>query len=122
MASDVKTTETTPSESDFRALLLNERQDLQAQLVELGVGGEGGLTYDANFADTSQVTAERGEAEVLSNELRDTLKEVEAALARLDNHTYGICEACGHKIAPARLEAMPAARYCIKDAGRQSSN
>lgn len=121
MESDVRGTEVTLNESDFRELLLNERQGLQAQLAELGVGGEGGLTYDANFADTSQVTAERGEAEVLANELNDTLKEVEAALGRLDNHTYGICEACGHKIAPARLEAMPAARFCIKDAGGQSS-
>lgn len=94
-----------------RALLEAERNALRAELEELG-----GLDYDANFADTSQVTAERGEAETLANNLRDTLEEVERALAKVDDGTYGTCEECGDPIAAARLEAMPATRYCITHA------
>ena len=75
-----------------------------------------GLDYDANFADSSQVTAERGEAERLANSLRETLDEVLHALAKLDDGTYGLCEVCEEPIAAARLEAMPAARYCITHA------
>jgi DnaK suppressor protein len=94
-----------------RALLEAERDALRAELAELG-----GLNYDANFADTSQVTAERGETEALSNTLRETLEDVEHALAKLDDGSYGKCETCGEEIAAARLEAMPAARYCITHA------
>ena len=105
---------TTP---DLRALLEEERDSLRAQLSELGFGAEG-LNYDSNFADSSQVTAERGEAERLAGELRDSLEEVDAALKRLEDGTYGICEVCGKPIGAARLEAMPAARLCIVDAAR----
>jgi RNA polymerase-binding transcription factor DksA len=98
---------------EARAQLEQERDDLRRQLAELGFGESGGLEYDPNFADSSQVTAERGEAEVLATKLRETLTDVEAALAKLEAGTYGICEGCGERINPARLEAMPAARLCI---------
>jgi|SRR5579863_10000972 DnaK suppressor protein len=106
------------AEVDYRGLLEAERADLRAQLAELGFGDAGGLKYDPNFADTSQVTAERGAAEALAGELRDALDEVEAAIERLEKGTYGACERCGQPIAPARLEAKPAARRCIACASR----
>ncbi len=103
---------------DYRQLLENERRQLQSELSELGHGEGGGLDYDPNFADTSQVTAERGEADALAGQLRETLDEVARALDRLENGTYGTCEVCGVAIAPARLEAMPATRFCINHANR----
>lgn len=99
---------------DTRAQLEQERDDLRRQLAELGFGDAGGLDYDPNFADSSQVTAERGEAEVLATKLRETLADVETALGKLDKGGYGVCEGCGQEINSARLEAMPAARYCIE--------
>ena len=71
------------------------------------------MSYDSNFADSSQVTAERGEAETLVAELRNALGEVEHALAKVDAGTYGRCEKCGQPIGAARLEAKPAVRTCI---------
>jgi DnaK suppressor protein len=102
---------------DYRALLEAEQRDLQAKLEELGVGGDG-LTYDSNFADSSQVTAERGEVEVLAGQLRETLDGVVRALAKLTGGDYGACEDCGQLINPLRLEAKPAARYCINCAAK----
>ncbi len=110
MANDAPTTNPVV---DYRALLEEERASLSHQLAELGFGDAGGLKYDPNFADSSQVTAERGEAGALAGELTEALGEVEAAIARLGDGTYGHCERCGQQIAPARLEAMPAARRCI---------
>jgi DnaK suppressor protein len=108
------------AEVDYAALLHAERAELKAQLKELGFAnlGDTGLSYDSNFADSSQVTAERGEAERLATELRETLEEVDAALERHHNGIYGIGEACGKPIGDARLEAMPAARLCIVDAAK----
>jgi DnaK suppressor protein len=105
------------STSEFRDLLQEERSDLVAKLAEFGEG-EAGLTYDSNFADSSQVTAERSETEVLVGSLRDTLEEVERAIGKLDEGGYGQCESCGREIDPIRLEAKPAARYCIDCASR----
>jgi RNA polymerase-binding transcription factor DksA len=103
---------------DYRQLLEDERRQLQSELSELGHGEGGGLDYDPNFADTSQVTAERGEADALAGQLQETLDEVARALGRLEDGTYGMCEVCGVAIAPARLEAMPATRFCINHANR----
>ena len=104
---------------DYRALLEEERSQLRDKLAELGFGDGGSLSYDANFADSSQVTAERGEAETLALQLRDALAEVEHALGKLRQGTYGQCESCGKPIAPARLEAKPAARHCIDCASKR---
>jgi DnaK suppressor protein len=103
---------------DYRQLLEDERRQLLSELSELGHGEGGGLDYDPNFADTSQVTAERGEADALAGQLQETLDEVALALGRLEEGTYGTCEVCGTAIDPARLEAMPATRFCINDANR----
>jgi RNA polymerase-binding transcription factor DksA len=107
------------TQADLRVSLEEERSSLRQQLAELGFGANGGLDYDQNFADSSQVTAERGEAEALAKSLKETLSEVENALGKFDGGTYGTCESCGNPIAPARLEAKPAARFCINCASKR---
>lgn len=106
MAADATTQE-------LRTTLEEERESLRAQLAELGHGAKG-LDYDPNFADSSQVTAERGENEALVNKLVETLHDVEHALEKFDKEGYGVCESCSQPIAPARLEAKPEARLCIE--------
>jgi len=100
--------------ADLRVALETERDELRSRLVELGFGDDSaGLDYDANFADSSQVTAERGEAEALANTLRETLQEVEHALSKVGQGNFGTCERCENEISSARLEAMPSSRFCI---------
>ena len=89
------------------------------QLADLGFGSTTGDHYDPNFADSSQVTAERGEAEALAATLGQTLADVERALVKIDNGTYGQCEQCGQAIPEQRLEAMPTARRCIACASKR---
>ena len=105
--------------ADVRASLADERDELEAQLARLGHGAVAGDHYDPNFADSSQVTAERGEAEALAESLKETLSDVERALSKLDAGTYGACELCGKPIGEARLEAVPAARRCITCASKR---
>ncbi|HEX4904299.1 MAG TPA: TraR/DksA C4-type zinc finger protein [Acidimicrobiales bacterium] len=97
--------------AQVRAALEAERAELTTQLAE-----NGDVPFDENFADSGQVAAEQGEHRAIVGHIQDSLRDVEAALAKLDEGTYGKCEECGEEIAEARLEAMPSARYCIKHA------
>ena len=95
----------------LRAALVAEQGELTQQLAE-----HGDVPFDENFADSGQVAAEQGEHRAIVGRLQETLRDVERALAKLDDGSYGKCEACGEEIAEPRLEAMPATRYCIKHA------
>jgi len=103
-----------------RQRLETEKARLQGVLDAAGRGqgpAEGGKP--------DQLPAEQA-AETLNRELDSSvelrvpteLAEVEAALHRLDIGRYGLCEVCGGEIAEARLEAMPATRYCVADQAR----
>ena len=96
-----------------------ERSRLLEQLERLGHGADTALDFDENFADSGQVTAERGEVEALAGQLEETLAEIDDALTKLDAGEYGTCESCRQEIAPARLEAMPAARLCMTCASQR---
>jgi DnaK suppressor protein len=116
------------TEATVRAQLTQEREHLMTQLRNIGraprdeasgrpADREGGeLDFDEGFADSGQVTAERGEVDALASTLLENLKDVDDALTKLDAGSYGRCEVCGEPIAPARLEAMPSARTCIEHA------
>lgn len=110
------------SETQFspqRNELIAERDHLITQLEHMGrAPGTSDLDFDEGFADSGQVTAERGEVDAIAGNLSDNLAEIEAALAKLEAGTYGQCEDCGSAIAPARLEAMPSARFCITCASK----
>ena len=93
-----------------RAVLTAERERVTGELAAMGVDRG---TYDEGFADSGQVTAERGEVDALVGSLRDTLSDIDEALNKIDNGTYGVCERCSGPIGEPRLEAMPAARLCI---------
>jgi DnaK suppressor protein len=49
----------------------------------------------------------------LSTGERDILKRIDAALDRIEDKTSGECQHCSKKVQPARLNAVPWARYCI---------
>ena len=66
-------------------------------------------------ADTGTETFEREKDLSILEQVEAELADVEHALRRLEDGTYGICEACGEPIDEARLEALPAARFCLKD-------
>jgi RNA polymerase-binding transcription factor DksA len=112
---------TETSQQLLRDQLQEERERVREQLSRLGHGAAANsdgasLDFDENFADSGQVAAEQGETRVLAASLQDQLVDVEHALEKIDDGSYGQCETCGEDIGDARLEAMPASRYCIKHA------
>lgn len=110
----------------FRKRILAEKERFLADRARLVGEGEsesgevGELTdFDANHpGDAGTETFERGKDMALKENLDGMLSQIDAALARLDAGTYGICESCGKPIPPSRLEALPYATLCIEDQSR----
>jgi DnaK suppressor protein len=59
---------------------------------------------------------------ILETRVRDQLAEVEHALHKFDQGTYGLCDICGQPIEPARLEALPQANLCLSCKALQAKN
>jgi RNA polymerase-binding transcription factor DksA len=72
-------------------------------------------SVDQHQADTGTETFNRERDMSILESLEAELADVEHALRRLDEGTYGNCDACGRQIDDARLEAMPATRFCLED-------
>jgi RNA polymerase-binding transcription factor DksA len=70
---------------------------------------------DQHQADVGTETFEREKDYSILERVEAELADVEHALKRLDDGTYGTCEACGKPIGDDRLQAMPAARFCVDD-------
>ena len=77
---------------------------------------------DQHPAEQATETLERELDLGILQSVESELGEVQAALERLDAGTYGTCEVCGKEIAEGRLEAMPAARYCLEDQAKARQN
>jgi RNA polymerase-binding transcription factor DksA len=107
--------------ADWRTVLESERERLTG-LVET-LGGEvadaetdatGDLAaYDQHAADAGSETTERTMDLTILDQVRTELEEVDAALRRLDDGTFGIDERTGEPIDPERLAAVPTARTNI---------
>jgi DnaK suppressor protein len=99
------------------ASLIEEREKLLHQLHELGADENGDLTgevdYGDAFADAAAATAERTEVLGLVETLKRLLEDVDAALVRIGDGTYGICADCGKQIGVARMEFRPTSRLCV---------
>jgi len=58
----------------------------------------------------------------LEKRIREQLAEVEHALQKFQEGTYGLCDSCGQPIDPARLEALPQASLCLNCKAQQTKN
>ncbi len=70
---------------------------------------------DQHPADIGTETFEREKDMSILENVEAELADIEHALERLNDGTYGVCEACGRLIDDERLEAMPATRLCLQD-------
>ena len=70
-------------------------------------------TDDEHDPEGATIAFERARVGALLDQARQHLVDIDAALARLDDGSYGCCEICGQRIGAERLEARPVARRCI---------
>jgi RNA polymerase-binding protein DksA len=105
----------------FREALLDERRRVQAALQNLHDENSGTLSedageetaYDNHLADTATETYDRELDYTLEENSEHLLAEIDAALKRIEDGTYGICTNCDGQIPEERLEALPRATLCI---------
>ncbi len=115
----------------FRTSLLDERTRVEQAIEYLHQETPGSLedeteeifgTNDNHLGDAASGTLDREIDYTLEENSEQVLAEIDAALKRIDDGTYGICTNCGQSIAAERLEAVPWATLCIdckrKEEGR----
>jgi DnaK suppressor protein len=102
-------------ELESRRQSTSARVDTLAERPELGSAqGFGKRIGDGTTEAISRLT-EIG----VGRSLETNLARTERALAKLDEGTYGICDACGESIPPKRLQAMPDSVLCVDCAGAE---
>jgi DnaK suppressor protein len=105
-----------PTLSRLREELQRHRTFLRAEIESQGADPESddvAFVADAGFADRGHSTGERDQVIAVVRALRSNLRDVQRAVTKMDAGTYGICERCGRRISPERLEALPWAVRCI---------
>jgi RNA polymerase-binding transcription factor DksA len=99
-----------------RTRLQGIRDDLTRQRDESTSEGAGELSsVDQHPGDSGSETFELEKTVSLLDQVQEELQELEAAFQRLEDGSYGRCQACGRPIGDERLEAMPATRFCVED-------
>ncbi len=105
--------------------LEQEREKLHHQLKELGATDSGELRSDTlhqeSFADAGAMTAERTELLGIAESLATQLAEVNDALSRIVDGSYGTCQRCGEAIEEGRLEFRPQSVQCVDCKAKSSS-
>ena len=103
-----------------RALLVEKRRETVARLRGLDESWADIVesARDANIDDEhdpegSTVAVARAQVSSLADEGRGRLAAIDAALARVETGTFGVCERCGATIQDGRLEARPTATRCV---------
>jgi len=94
-----------------RKRLTEELEQLEASARPINERREG-----SPFGKREEEAAESYELEkrlALEKRIKDQLAEVQHALHKFEQGTYGLCDLCGQSIDPARLEALPQANLCL---------
>jgi RNA polymerase-binding protein DksA len=118
---------TTIDTGHFQALLLDERKRVVGAIDNIHTENPGSIAeeteevtfQDNHLGDVATATFDREMASTLEENSNHVLAEIDGALARIENGTFGLCERCGNPIGLERLEALPWATLCIDCKRRQ---
>lgn len=113
----------------LRMSLEQERARLIADIEEFEAAGQETLSdvsgennYRDHMADQGSATFAREMDMTLEGHARESLAQIDRALARIADGTYGTCVRCGAAITPERLEAMPETDLCVSCKAREETD
>lgn len=99
--------------NQIRAILMAQLEELKAQAGTTFSGLIDEAGYLPDLADQASLESERENLLRKRDRENRMIRDVLAALQRLDDGAYGTCDICGEDIAVARLKAQPLATMCI---------
>ncbi len=105
--------------AEARARAAGQLSQLERDHARIVAAAQDSNADDEHDPEGATIAFEREQLAALLIRAQETRAEIDQALARLDQGTYGVCERCGDPIAPGRLEALPAVRTCITCAQRR---
>jgi RNA polymerase-binding protein DksA len=111
----------------FKKLIVAERERVAAQLdtIEEAINDRsesqpsGAQGYSNHMADIGSDVMDQEQAFLHASQGSDYLRQLDEALKRIEDGTYGVCEECGGKIPQKRLEAWLAAGLCVNCKSKQ---
>lgn len=99
---------------ELRDHILDQMHGVAQDSLRSNGDSSGGSAFGMHQADAGSDAYEKDFALSLLSQEQDALYEVEEAILRIDNKTYGVCEMSGETIPKARLEAIPFARFTVE--------
>lgn len=105
---------------DAKALLEDKKASLEAELERISAPPEetGGISFGKRVGEGTSFAVERLSQVATHEQVQEVLQQVDRALAKLAEGSYGRCDLCRSAIAPARLEARPWATLCVTCAAK----
>jgi DnaK suppressor protein len=110
------------NEESARARLKERREVLAgelARLTELPPEPAGSLSFGKRIGDGTTEAVERISSTAAARSIAASIADVDRALDKLSEGTYGRCDQCGQAIAGQRMEAVPWAAYCVTCSARR---
>ena len=104
-----------------RTTLLDKKTELEEQMavLEEPVGDRGEISFGKRIGEGTSIAVDRLSQVAVHDKMQVTMLDVDRALTKLDEGTYGTCDACGRPIGEGRLEALPWATLCVEDAAKR---
>ncbi|HAM32902.1 MAG TPA: molecular chaperone DnaK [Deltaproteobacteria bacterium] len=99
----------------IKDMLLKKREDLVREIARRSKAStESGAQDIGDILDSVSEERTRELDMILTDREKRKLAQIDDAIERIEDNTYGLCEDCGVKIPKARLKVLPFAKYCIE--------
>jgi len=99
---------------EFKKILEDRKEQILKNIQEFKSEiGELQSSEASDEADFATISSDSAIEEAISKKQEKELEEIEYALKKIEEGTYGICEMCEEEIGIERLKVKPQARYCI---------
>jgi DnaK suppressor protein len=106
---------------DVAAVLLGKKAEIEQQMGLLSEkpDEQGSISFGKRVGEGTSMAVDRLSQVGVHDKLQITLADVQRALVKLDEGSYGACDVCEEPIGDERLEALPWAVLCVEDAARR---
>jgi len=99
----------------IKDMLLKKREDLVREIARRSKAStESGAQDIGDILDSVSEERTRELDMILTDREKRKLAQIDDAIERIEDNTYGLCEDCGVKIPKPRLKVLPFAKYCIE--------